>query len=155
MHDDMTREEFEAWCREYGFRPVGLLGYYQLPGGVCASIDNAVLCATPREQLDYLIQQCKTHLHSGGPTMPSAGVDRPKPLFSKTLRPNGKLFFLDVYQGRTGTPYLSVCENRKDKEGNFTRIRMYLDRAAIPEMRDALDEVNDFFERLEAPPAEV
>jgi hypothetical protein len=91
-------------------------------------------------------------------TMPSAettDVNRPKPLFSRTLRPNGKLYFLDVYQGRTGAPYLSVCECRKDKEGNFSRIRLFLDRAAIPEMRDALDEVNDFFERLEAPPAEV
>ena len=71
---------------------------------------------------------------------------RPKPLFSRTLRPGGKIFFLDVYEGRTGTPYLSICENRKDKEGNFTRIRLYLSREAIPEMRDALDEIHDFFE---------
>ena len=74
------------------------------------------------------------------------GNARPKPLFSRTIRPNGKLFFLDVYEGRIGLPYLSVCENRKDKEGNFTRIRLYLSREAIPEMRDALDEVHEFFE---------
>jgi len=73
-------------------------------------------------------------------------ANRPRPLFSRTLRPNGKLIFLDVYEGRTGVPYLSICENRKDKDGNFTRIRMFLDREAVPEMRDALDEVNDFFE---------
>jgi hypothetical protein len=72
--------------------------------------------------------------------------NRPRPLFSRTLRTNGKLIFLDVYEGRTGVPYLSICENRKDKDGNFTRIRMFLDREAIPEMRDALDEVHDFFE---------
>jgi hypothetical protein len=73
-------------------------------------------------------------------------VNRPKPLFSRTLRPNGKLFFLDVYEGRIGLPYLSIVENRTDKEGNFTRIRLYLSREAIPEMRDALDEVHQFLE---------
>jgi hypothetical protein len=73
-------------------------------------------------------------------------ANRPKPLFSRTLRCGGKLYFLDVYEGRIGLPYLSICENRKDKDGNFTRIRMFLDREAIPEMRDALDEVHDFFE---------
>jgi hypothetical protein len=73
-------------------------------------------------------------------------ADRPKPLFSRTLRPNGKLFFLDVYEGRTGCQYVSICENRKDKDGNFTRVRLFLSREAVPEMRDALDEVNDFFE---------
>jgi len=73
-------------------------------------------------------------------------ANRPKPLFSRTIRTSGKLFFLDVYEGRIGLPYLSICENRKDKEGNFTRIRLYLNREAIPEMRDALDEVHDFFE---------
>ncbi len=72
--------------------------------------------------------------------------NRPRPLFSRTLRTNGKLIFLDVYEGRTGVPYLSICENRKDKDGNFTRIRMFLDREVVPEMRDALDEVHDFFE---------
>ena len=74
-------------------------------------------------------------------------MDRPKPLFSRTLRPNGKLYFLDVYEGRTGYTYLSICENRKDKEGNFTRVRMFLDPTAVPELRDALDEVHAFFER--------
>jgi hypothetical protein len=72
--------------------------------------------------------------------------NRPRPLFSRTLRANGKLFFLDVYEGRTGVPYLSICENRKDKDGHFTRIRLFLDREVVPEMRDALDEVHDFFE---------
>ena len=46
-----------------------------------------------------------------------------------------------------GLTYLSICENRKDKEGNFTRIRMYLTPEAVPEMRDALDEVHAFFQR--------
>jgi hypothetical protein len=41
---------------------------------------------------------------------------------------------------------VSICENRKDKDGNFTRIRLFLNREAVPEMRDALDEVNDYFE---------
>ena len=75
-----------------------------------------------------------------------SNIERPRPLFSRTLRPGGKLFFLDVYEGRTGAPYLSIVENRKDKEGNFTRIRLYLNREAVPEMRDALDEIHDFFE---------
>jgi hypothetical protein len=73
-------------------------------------------------------------------------ANRPRPLFSRTLRTNGKLYFLDVYEGRTGEPYVSICENRKDKDGNFTRIRRVLDREAVPEMRDALDEVHYFFE---------
>ncbi len=74
-------------------------------------------------------------------------MDRPKPLFSRTLRPNGKLYFLDIYESRTGGAYLSICENRKDKEGNFTRVRMFLEPVAVPEMRDALDEVHAFFQR--------
>lgn len=72
-------------------------------------------------------------------------VSRPKPLFSKTIRPNGRLYYLDVYEGKTGYRYLSICENRKDKEGGFTRVRMFLNPEGIPEMRDALDEVNEFF----------
>lgn len=71
---------------------------------------------------------------------------RPKPVFSKTLRPNGKLYYLDVYPGRKGgSPYLSLCENRKNKEGGLDRIRIFLSPEAIPEMRDALDEVHAFF----------
>jgi hypothetical protein len=73
-------------------------------------------------------------------------ASRPKPLFSRTLRSGAKLFFIDVYEGRIGVPYLSICENRKDKDGNFTRIRLFLNREAVPEMRDALDEVHEFFE---------
>jgi hypothetical protein len=68
----------------------------------------------------------------------------PRPLFSKTLRPDGKLYFLDVYEGRTGGVYLSLCETRKDKEGRFTRIRIFLEPHAVPELRDALDEVHVF-----------
>jgi hypothetical protein len=74
-------------------------------------------------------------------------MEKPRPLFSRTLRTNGKLYFLDVYEGRTGVPYVSICENRKDKDGNFTRVRLFLSREAVPELRDALDEVNDFFEQ--------
>lgn len=70
---------------------------------------------------------------------------RPKPLFSKTLRPNGKLYYLDVYPGRNGVPYVSLCENRKNKEGGLDRIRIFLGPEAIPEMRDAFDEVHEFF----------
>jgi len=81
-------------------------------------------------------------------------TDRPKPLFSRTLRPGGKLYFLDVYEGRSGMPYLSVCENRKDKDGNFIRIRIYINREGISEMRDALDEVNDFLEQHVPPTTE-
>ena len=73
--------------------------------------------------------------------------ERPKPLFSKTIRPNGKLYFIDVYPSRNGgSPYLSICENRKNKEGGFDRIRMFLNREAVPELRDALEEVHEFFE---------
>lgn len=70
---------------------------------------------------------------------------RPRPLFSKTLRPNGKLFFLDVYEGRQGGLYLSLCENRKDKDGTFTRIRLFMSPDAVLELRDALGEVCEFF----------
>lgn len=72
--------------------------------------------------------------------------ERPKPLFSKTLRPSGRLYYLDVYEAKSGYTYLSLCENRKDKEGNFARSRVFLSREAVPEMRDALDEVHEFFE---------
>ena len=73
--------------------------------------------------------------------------NRPRPLFSRTLRPGGKLFFLDVYEGRTGTPYLSICENRKDKDGNFTRIRLYLAPEAVTVIRDGLDEAHAFLQQ--------
>ena len=76
----------------------------------------------------------------------NGNFNRPKPLFSRTIRPNGKLYFLDIYESRNGYPYLSICENRKDKEGNFTRIRLFLGREAIPEMRNALDDAHEFFE---------
>ena len=73
----------------------------------------------------------------------------PKPLFSRTLRPgDGKLYFIDVYEGRTGAPYLSICENRKDKDGNFTRVRIYFTRGAVPQIRDAFDEAHRFLETL-------
>ena len=86
-------------------------------------------------------------------------VGRPKPLFSRTLKigyhyPGGKssakrnVFFLDVYTGRNGEPYLCVCENRMDGDGNFQRIRIYVSREGIAGMRDALDEINDFLESL-------
>lgn len=72
---------------------------------------------------------------------------RPKPLFSKTIRPGGKIYFLDVYPSRNGgLPYLSLCENRKNKEGGYDRIRLFLNRDAVPEVRDSLEEVNEFFE---------
>ena len=71
---------------------------------------------------------------------------RPKPVFSKTLRPGGKLYYLDVYPGRTGNPYLSFCENRKNKEGGLDRIRIFVNPDAVPELRDAFDEIHEFLE---------
>lgn len=76
----------------------------------------------------------------------SDAESRPRPVFSKTLRPNGKLYYLDVYPGKSGTPYLSICENRKNKTGGFDRIRLFLAPEAVPEMREALDEVHTFLE---------
>lgn len=70
---------------------------------------------------------------------------RPRPLFSRTLRPSGKLFFLDIYAGRQGGLYLSLCESRKDKDGTFTRIRLFMSPDAVPELRDALGEACEFF----------
>jgi hypothetical protein len=42
---------------------------------------------------------------------------------------------------------LSTCENRKDKEGNFTRVRLFVEPSAVPELRDVLNDVHEFFER--------
>jgi hypothetical protein len=77
---------------------------------------------------------------------------RPRPFFSKTLRPNGTILFLDVYAGRQGGLYLSLCGSRKGKDGTFTRIRLFLNPEAVPELRDALGEVCEFFQsyRVEA-----
>ena len=72
-------------------------------------------------------------------------VERPRPLFSKTLRPEGRLYFLDVYKARNGgLPYLSICENRRDREGGFHRVRLFLSPLAVSEMREALGEVDEF-----------
>jgi hypothetical protein len=76
-----------------------------------------------------------------------AVTDRPKPLFSKTIRPGGRVYYLDLYPPRNGgSPCLSVCELRKDKEGKQVKFRMYLYPEAVVEMRNSLDEVNDFLE---------
>jgi len=74
-------------------------------------------------------------------------MGRSKPLFSRTLQSTEKIYFVDVYEGRQGGLYLSICENHKDRDGNFTRIRMHLAPEMVPGMRDALDEIHAFFQR--------
>jgi hypothetical protein len=74
----------------------------------------------------------------------------PKPLFSKTVRSAGQLYFLDVYEGRRGNVYLSICENRMDRQGNAIRIRIFIERDALPEMCDAMNEVARFLKSRDA-----
>mgnify|MGYP003629508113 CR=1 FL=1 len=54
IRKDMTKKEFDAACKRRGFiKPrYSWLGYYELPCGLMASIENAT---TRREQLKYLI----------------------------------------------------------------------------------------------------
>lgn len=71
-------------------------------------------------------------------------ADRPQALFSKQLRLSRSTLFLDVYAGREA-PYLQICESRKDKEGKWVRTRLFLQREAVSEVKNALREVEDFF----------
>ena len=52
---DITQDQFRAKCKEYGFTPIGFMGYYK----VTESLNVSVLNAGPkrRSQLAYLIQQ--------------------------------------------------------------------------------------------------
>jgi hypothetical protein len=71
--------------------------------------------------------------------------NRPTPLFSRTVRVGGKMYYCDIHEGRTGTPYLSLCENRRDKDGTVTRIRMFMGPDTLPQIQDALAEAAEWF----------
>lgn len=74
------------------------------------------------------------------PSIPGA-----QPLFSRTLRPRGMVFRLDVYEGRNAHVYLSIRESRQDLDGIPQPGRICLNPDAVPLMREALDEVHTFF----------
>ncbi len=58
MAKDMSKAQFDAACKRYGFRQCGFMGYYSLPGHpALVSVLNAG--HRRREQLAYLIQQLR------------------------------------------------------------------------------------------------
>lgn len=81
-------------------------------------------------------------------TKNNGAVRQPKdrPLFSRTIRTD-QLFLLDIYQSDERPNYVSVCECRKNPEGNFDRISIrLLSQNTVRQLRDALDEVLGYFE---------
>lgn len=55
MARDMTKGQFREACKRHGFKPAGFMGYYELSGGVSASLFNAG--KRRRDQLAYLIRE--------------------------------------------------------------------------------------------------
>ena len=53
MTRDMTKVQFRAACERYGFRPQGVLGYYDVGHGTSVSVFNAG--DNRRARLAYLI----------------------------------------------------------------------------------------------------
>jgi len=53
-----------------------------------------------------------------------AGETRPTPLWTQQVKA-GKVYYLDVYNGREGKPYLSLSENKKDAEGNWQKTKTF------------------------------
>src|SRR3990172_9557496 len=127
---------------------MGEIADVMLDGSLCETcgVDFGTSTGFPRRCC-----RCRNAAKKREATMSKQSVapmnERLKPLFSKTLRPGGKLFYLDVYPSRNGwNPYLSLCENRKNKEGGLDRIRIFVNAEAVPELRDALDEIHEFLE---------
>ena len=82
--------------------------------------------------------------------------DRPKPIFSTTIRPGGRVYYLDLYPPRNGgSPCLSICELRKDREGKPVKIRLYLYPEAVTEVRSSLEEIEEFLESYTPAPSEA
>jgi hypothetical protein len=54
---DMRRAQFEAACRQYGFEPVGPLGYFKLPSAPDRYVFVQRAGTRRRDQLTYLIEQ--------------------------------------------------------------------------------------------------
>lgn len=51
---DLTKTQFDAACKRYGFKPE-MLGYYNVGNGVCVNVLNAG--DRKRDRLSYLIKQ--------------------------------------------------------------------------------------------------
>jgi hypothetical protein len=75
-------------------------------------------------------------------------ADRPKPLFSRSVKTSRSMIFLDVYEGRE-SPYLSLCESKKNKEGVYEKIRFFLNREGVTGLKVALRDVEDFLLSLD------
>lgn len=56
---DLTQAQFDKRCKEYGFKPIGFLGYYDISNGINISILNAG--TNRRNQLAYLMRQKDKH----------------------------------------------------------------------------------------------
>lgn len=68
-----------------------------------------------------------------------------EPLFSRMFRARSAVFRLDVYEGRNAHVYLSIRESRQDPDGIPHLGHICLNPDAVPQMRDALDDVHRFF----------
>lgn len=61
---DLTEKQFKAACKRHGFKPIRVLGYYDL-GGIHVSIYNAG--PTIREKLSYLIKEKEKYVSNHKP----------------------------------------------------------------------------------------
>lgn len=57
---DITKKQFDAACKKWGFEPIGFMGYYRLP----KPYDNTLVCKfnagkRRRAQLAYLIRSAE------------------------------------------------------------------------------------------------
>ncbi|HEY9167478.1 MAG TPA: DUF3276 family protein [Candidatus Kryptonia bacterium] len=58
---------------------------------------------------------------------------------------NGRMYFLDVKEAKTGSKYLIFSESKKNKEGKFDRQRIMVFADHFREVYDALKKVASEF----------
>jgi len=73
-------------------------------------------------------------------------AERPQPLWTTTVKAGGKVYFLDIFPGREGRPYLSICDNKKDAAtGQYTRVRIFANAEAARGLAEGLAEAAAWF----------
>lgn len=49
-----------------------------------------------------------------------------KNLFSETLKGAGRTYFFDLKEASNGNPFLCITESRKNQQGEYEKVRLYL-----------------------------
>ena len=74
-----------------------------------------------------------------------------KPLFSKTIRPCGLLYYFDIYPGKNGgSLFLKMTHFTKDRDGNRVKHYLYLFPEAVKEALLSLQEADEFLDAYES-----